>query len=680
MAKILIVDDDSTVCNLTRAYLAKGGHETVVAQDGVAGLIAAFDHRPDMVLCDVNMPNLDGFGLLAALRKDGRTARTPFVFITANEDRDSLRKALRHGAEDYLVKPVKPHELNEVVSERLAQVNARQGAAEREFAETARFEGAFSLEATRTAAKRETRTGTVLYCDIRNFTTFSEILEPAEVAEMLHKFFSKACEPLLRQEGWIVEMLGDAVLAMFEPGGKDDHAGRALRAALLMVLAATKFQAWLDHRFKDRGLPPFAVGVGVHGGEVMVCDTASRDRPGPTIVGDTVNVAARLQNMTKELGWSVVASAATVAAAGQRFEREAPRTVSVRGRSAPIEIVGVTGLKPRADAREDGLAVYHDIRRAVVANNAAIRAGVAGADPAATLPRIDGYRMREKIGEGGMSSVYLAESEQDGSVQVVKIMPIVEDGDPDALQRFIHEYALVSQVKHRNVGRIYQQGFTASSAYIAMEYLPGDDLRAHIGEGLAPATALDYLLQAAAALEAVHAMGIIHRDIKPANLMLRADGSLALVDFGISKTVEANLSATQNGEIVGTPYYLSPEQVRGQPLDARTDIYSLGGVFHEMLTGRRPYGADTIDGLLAQHLSAPVPTLPVALAQLQELLDRMMAKNPADRFGSATELRRFIADLGRQPGAPGRDGLLDLDLGFDKTQPIAVRPELRASH
>ncbi|MGE5466167.1 MAG: protein kinase domain-containing protein, partial [Ignavibacteria bacterium] len=491
--------------------------------------------------------------------------------------------------------------------------------------------------------------------------------------------FSKACEPLLRQEGWVVEMLGDAVLAMFEPGsdGKNDHSARALRAALLMVLAATRFQAWIDHRFARRGLPPFAIGVGVHTGEVVVCE-ASSERRVPTIVGDTVNVAARLQNMTKELGWSIVASDAVVQAAGERFEREVPRTVTVRGRNAPLDVTGVTGLKPRADARDEKLAFYHDLRRAVVANNAAIRARSAPAQPAETgdgLPHIDGYRVLKKLGEGGMSSVYLAEDEQDGVLQVIKTVPIVEGGDPDALQRFLHEFALVSQVRHRNVGRIHRQGFTESSAYIAMEYLPGEDLRAHIGKGLPVPQALDYLLQAVSALEAIHAQGIVHRDLKPANLMLREDGSLALVDFGISKILDVDLSATRQGEVLGTPFYLSPEQVRGGQVDARSDIYSLGAVFYEMLTGDKPYTADNIDDLMLRHVSAPIPTLPVSLIAFQELLDRMMAKQPAERFASATELRRFILRLPRQGGLAAAGPAA----AFAKTQPLAALGERHAS-
>jgi len=689
MAKILIIDDDVTTCNLVRAYLTKLQHETLIATDGIKGLTAALDNCPDMVLCDIGMPKLDGFGVLAALRNDSRTAKMPFVFLTANEDRENLRRAMRNGAEDYLVKPVMPKDLYEAVESCLGRRDVPTGVSEsqtnsgkiqggnEDFAKTTTLIETFSLEVPEGYTRGETRVATVLFSDIRNFSTFSKILDPDEVAEMLHAFFTRACEPILQQDGWVVKMLGDAVLAMFEPGEgeEDNHCVRGLQAAVLMVHAASNFQAWIDHRFGKRGLPRFAIGAGVHTGEVVICNTESGEHRGPVIIGDTVNVAARLESMTKELGWSIVASRAVVNAAGNRIECGKSQIIPLRGRTAPVDAVEISGFKPLTDSNEHS---YHDIRRAILSNNVAIRAAITPAKSADTgsaqaLPEIDGYRILRKIGEGGMSSVYLGEHIKNGGLQVIKVMPIGNDDDADALQRFIQEYALVSQINHRNVARIYQQGFTDSDAFIAMEYLSGGDLRENIGRGLTPTVALSYLLQAAAALEAVHAIGVVHRDLKPANLMLRADGSLALVDFGISKILAVDLSATKHGEILGTPYYLSPEQVLGSVVDARSDIYSLGAVFYEMLTGKRPYTADNAQALLAQHISAPVPTLPTSLTPLQELLNRMMAKNPDERFASADELRQFAVRVASQFGvAAGEEKQPNVHKEFEKTQPLHV--------
>ena len=251
---------------------------------------------------------------------------------------------------------------------------------------------------------------------------------------------------------------------------------------------------------------------------------------------------------------------------------------------------------------------------------------------------VDGYRIVRKLGQGGMSRVYLAEHVASRSERVLKIVPIVDSDEGETVQRFIHEFALVSGIDHPNVANIYDQGFTDDYAYIAMEYFPGGDLRAMIGQGMSPELGLAVLLQVASGLSAIHQQGIIHRDMKPDNVMVRADGMLAIADFGIAKKPTARLSQTQHGEVFGTPYYLSPEQATSGIVDTRSDLYSLGVMFYEILTGTKPYRASDIEGLLFQHLNAPVPRLPDHLAHLQTLLDRTMAKHPDMRFASAEEL------------------------------------------
>jgi serine/threonine protein kinase len=163
-----------------------------------------------------------------------------------------------------------------------------------------------------------------------------------------------------------------------------------------------------------------------------------------------------------------------------------------------------------------------------------------------------------------------------------------------------------------------------------------------------PERAIDVARQVALALEAVHAAGIVHRDLKPENVMLRPDDSVALADFGVAKPLQNDeslgLAQTRHGEVVGTPYYLSPEQARGDPITPASDLYSLGVMFNEMLAGSRPFGGETLDLLLARHLSAQAPPLPRDLGALQPMLDRLLAKSPQDRYGHAREL---LDDLGR---------------------------------
>jgi len=170
---------------------------------------------------------------------------------------------------------------------------------------------------------------------------------------------------------------------------------------------------------------------------------------------------------------------------------------------------------------------------------------------------------------------------------------------------------------------------------MAMEYFPGGDLRGLMRRGCAPEAAVAALVQVAGGLAAVHKTGVVHRDLKPDNIMIRADGSLAIADFGIAKRVGDVHGPTRHGDVMGTPYYLSPEQALGLQADHRADIYSLGVMFFEMLTRKRPYTADTAMGLLHQHAHSPVPMLEGALLRYQPLIDRMMCKRVEGRFADA---------------------------------------------
>jgi len=276
--------------------------------------------------------------------------------------------------------------------------------------------------------------------------------------------------------------------------------------------------------------------------------------------------------------------------------------------------------------------------RRISASDRAAAAAPAGPGTGQQPVNVEGYRILCKLGQGGMSRVYLAEHLASGTERVLKIVPIIDTDEGETVQRFIHEFALVSGIEHPNVAHIYDQGFTDDYAYIAMEYFPGGDLRAMIGGGMSPELGLAVLLQVASGLSAIHQQGVIHRDMKPDNVMVRSNGMLAIADFGIAKKPTSQLSQTHHGEVFGTPYYLSPEQATSGIVDERSDLYSLGVMFYEILTGTKPYRAADIEGLLYQHLNAPVPTLPESLAYLQPLLDRTMAKDPDMRFASADEL------------------------------------------
>jgi adenylate cyclase len=193
----------------------------------------------------------------------------------------------------------------------------------------------------------EAVTVTVLFSDIRNFTTISEKLSAHEVVEMLNAYFTRVCEPILAEGGTVDKYIGDAVMAVFgAPVAHPDHARRALRAALAMAAEAAAFRAWMQRRFPDRGLPEFAVGVGLHTGEAVIGDIGTPRRSDFTAIGDTVNAASRLESASKQLGCVIVASEATLRAAGSGFRTGKMETLQVKGRAEPIGVFEVTALDP----------------------------------------------------------------------------------------------------------------------------------------------------------------------------------------------------------------------------------------------------------------------------------------------------------------------------------------------
>ena len=265
--------------------------------------------------------------------------------------------------------------------------------------------------------------------------------------------------------------------------------------------------------------------------------------------------------------------------------------------------------------------------------------------------RISGFRILRLIGEGGMSRVYLASRDRDDEPLVVKILRSEATADKNALARFMEEYALVERIKSPHVARIYGHGVSEGHAYLVMEFFDGGDLNKRLGgRASPPKEALRIFGELMFALGDIHECGILHRDLKPQNLMFRADGSLAIVDFGIAKHVDA-IDRTGHGEIVGTPRYMSPEQVRGMALDLRTDIYSSGVLLFQMLSGKHLFDGETAVEVALQHLNKPPPALEEGLSRYQRLLDKLLEKDRDARFRNADEVIGFLARKYQQTGS-----------------------------
>jgi ActR/RegA family two-component response regulator len=266
-------------------------------------------------------------------------------------------------------------------------------------------------------------------------------------------------------------------------------------------------------------------------------------------------------------------------------------------------------------------------------------------------PAIAGYRPIKELCRSGRATLYLAHSDEVGDAVALKVhVHRASDGLSDVeRERFMRECRLLAQMNHRGIADVYDFGITPECHWLALEYFPCGSLKARLAHPLSKDETLGYVRQIAEALGSIHAAGIVHRDLKPSNVMLRADGSLALIDFGLARPALRDSDVTGRNVRVGSPSYMAPEQIDGLPPDQRCDLYALGVLFHELLTGALPFIGDTVPEILAQHQRARPPRLPTAVARYQPLLDSLLAKRPPDRPASAAAFLDALASASAAP-------------------------------
>src|SRR3954471_14009873 len=279
---------------------------------------------------------------------------------------------------------------------------------------------------------------------------------------------------------------------------------------------------------------------------------------------------------------------------------DCPKVLFLTG--AGNEIIAVRAMKAGADdyqrkqelTRDKLLASLRELTAGAMEKTSADLAARMEGHSLGARTRTPGIRVRPLIGGGGMARFYLASREGDDEPLVVKILRREVLSNTTALQRFMEEYALVQRLESRHVARIFDHGNSGEYAYLVMEFFEGGDLNKRLsGAALDPGEAMRIFRELMFALGDIHEKGILHRDLKPQNLMFREDGTLAILDFGIAKQIDATTDRTNAGEILGTPRYMSPEQVQGRVLDLRTDIYSAGVLLYQMLTGGHLFGGDS---------------------------------------------------------------------------------------
>ena len=259
---------------------------------------------------------------------------------------------------------------------------------------------------------------------------------------------------------------------------------------------------------------------------------------------------------------------------------------------------------------------------------------------------IPGYKILRPIGEGGMASVFLAVQESLDREVALKVMAPALAANSEFTERFLKEGRITAKLQHQNLVTVYDIGTHAGVYYLAAEYIPGGTLKERIAAGgLSVGEILDIMVEMARGLDFAHQKGFVHRDVKPGNILFRKDGSVVLADFGIAKAMDSSSSSTVAGASIGTPDYMSPEQARAEPVDGRSDLYSLGTVLYEMLTGAPPYQAADPFTVALMHVTQPIPQLPPDFAWLQPLIDRTMNKNPTERVQTGAILAEEIHQL-----------------------------------
>ncbi|MBG9388923.1 response regulator [Caenimonas aquaedulcis] len=370
MALIVVMEDDAGTRMLIASVLKKDGHEVLTAEDGAQGLALVAPRRPDLIISDVQMPGMNGFQMLAALRADPANATIPVILLTSLQERAHMRIGMTTGADDYITKPFRPNELREAaaaqLNKRSVQANlqamavdaaVQEALVEQKHQLAKLYEQRLAAELSErwpegdgSAGDEKLASATVLFVDIPNYATVAERLDSQELADLVKKFYGSANDTVNLFGARHMRFVGEGLLAIFASGTDTrtvNHGLRAAKAALGLVDSTRGIREYLSAKYPGRQLPPFEVNVALHTGPVAlaVLQDPLHGGPAQTLpVGDAVSATMQLQKQARSLGWHIVASVAALRSITGAVRTGARALVEVPGRSVPMDAVELVGL------------------------------------------------------------------------------------------------------------------------------------------------------------------------------------------------------------------------------------------------------------------------------------------------------------------------------------------------
>jgi len=478
--------------------------------------------------------------------------------------------------------------------------------------------------------------GTILVTDLRGLPATVGDGDASIVINTIGRVMRLQEAEVIRQDGVVREIVGHRLVSVFRGERGIIHAIRAARAIN-------------EELATQRDLhPPMSVGVGIATGEFVTGSVVLSEESGLAIVGNAPLLAA-LFAWHAPSGAAYISYETAQAAGGEIMGASTREEVRLKWLAQPlpvaaISLVGITTSVMRSIGADTGMLATVKLDGTTPGATAPSQRSVELAQGQLFAAR---YKIDSIIGRGGMGVVYRANDTQLDEVVAIKTLPgDVMTRSPEDLERFKREIRLARKITHRNVLRTYDYGEADGVYFISMEFVRGYTLNELLDEAqgrqVAPRVAMGIARQISRGLQAAHEQGIIHRDIKPGNVLIDHKGEVKLMDFGIARMAEAPEAMTQAGLIVGTPHYMSPEQVQGKALDPRSDVYSMGVMIYEMVVGRRPFESSSLTGVLTAHITEkPIPPIdlrPDVGREVNAIILRCLEKDPKARYADAGAL------------------------------------------